>query len=105
MHLVVKVHCETMHQSGPNTSGNGDLQQDQPPRWAFLVAYDAGHNATRRLPHPALPDHPFVKSSGSSPVLEDDLVMEWGNLHLEAAKSHIEYSAAKQGKTKVPSKL
>eukprot|EP01043_Picozoa_sp_COSAG02_P004336 COSAG02_NODE_112_length_35994_cov_12.152695_6_plen_95_part_00 len=94
-----------MHQSGPNTSGKDDLQHDQPPRWAFLVAYDAAHNATRRLPHPALPDNNFVKSSGSSPVLEDDLVLQWGNLHLEAAKTHIVYSAAKRGMAKAPAKL
>lgn len=94
-----------MHQSGPNISGKDGLGQDQPPRWAFLVAYDAAHNATRRQPHPVYPDHPFVKSSGSSPVLDDGLVLEWGSQHLAAAKSHIEYIASKRHAAKERPKL
>ena len=80
-------HCETMHQSGPNTSGKEGM--DQPPRWAFLIAYDASHNATRRIQHPAGYEHFMRESSGASPVLDDDLVLEYGRAHIEAATSHI----------------
>ena len=83
-----------MHQSGPNTSGMAG--RDQPPRWAFLVAYDPSHNATGRLPHPARPDHPMRESSGSSPVLGDELVLEYGRRHLAAARAHIAAAAAKK---------
>jgi hypothetical protein len=90
-----------MHQSGPNTSGmNG--QPEQPPRWAFLVAFDPAHNATQRQAHPAFPDRPMheqpMRSTGSSPVLDDELVLEYGRQHLEAARSHIEHAAAKRQK-------
>ena len=86
-------HCETMHQSGPNTSGLEG--KDQPPRWAFLVAYDPSHNATNRLPHPARPDSPIWENTGSSPVLDDELVLEYGRVHLEAARSHLKAATCK----------
>lgn len=92
-------HCETLHQSGPNTSGKEGV--DQPPRWAFLVAYDPSHNATRRIRHPAGYEHPMRESSGASPILDDELVLEYGRAHIEAATSHIAHAAAKQSGAKL----
>ena len=88
-------HCETMHQSGPNSSGVPGWEQ--PPRWAFLVAYDPSHNATRRIQrHPAGYDHPKSRSSGTSPVLADELVLEYGRKHVAAARAHIAHLRAKE---------
>ena len=85
-----------MHQSGPNThtAANG-----VPPRWAFLIAYDPLHNAAAREPHPKFgAEYGKRGEHRGSPIWDDDLILEYGAMHLEAAESHARHVEAKKRK-------
>lgn len=63
-------------------------QRTVPPRWAFLVAYDAIHNASMRQPHPQHGRRSMGPVDEGSPVFADNRLIEFGELHLEAVAKH-----------------
>ena len=105
---VLFFHCNTVHQSFPNSS----LDE---PRWCLLTAFDSVQNAQWcvrvRGAHPAVcldrnmvPPEDGASESGAvlcstdggryqrkedcgpTPVLADECVLEWGAIHAEAVR-------------------